>query len=48
MCETASRIPFLKAGILAKGAEMRPLLGQIFAGQRSPSPDGSNFRLHSL
>jgi len=30
MCEMASRIAFLKAGILAREEEMRPLFGQIF------------------
>lgn len=30
ICETASRVAFLKAGLLARQEEMRPLLGQLF------------------
>lgn len=29
-CETASRVAFLRASILAKEEELHPLLGQIF------------------
>jgi hypothetical protein len=30
MCEIASRVAFLKARLLAKDEELRPMLGQIF------------------